>query len=115
MWHRRELRESVKKHFRGLDGWLTPTIARAPVPLSDFDDLGKGMKLTLAITRDAQPVNLLDLCSTSTPIRQLGPQLPVGAQVVCPGGGDANALSIALAIEDVDGSPPHPDLSGFLG
>jgi aspartyl-tRNA(Asn)/glutamyl-tRNA(Gln) amidotransferase subunit A len=44
----------------------------------------------------------------------LGAQLPVGLQVVCPGGGDADALSIALAIEDVVGSPPHPDLSGFL-
>ncbi|MCZ6636830.1 MAG: amidase [Alphaproteobacteria bacterium] len=112
---RRELCESVKEHFRGLDGWLTPTIARVTVPLSDFDDLEEGMKLTLAITQATQPVNLLALCSTSTPIQQLGAQLPVGLQVVCPGGGDADALSIALTIEDVVGSPPHPDLSGFLG
>ena len=106
--------DSVKERFRGLDGWLTPTIARVTVPLSDFDDLEEGMKLTLAITQATQPVNLLALCSTSTPIQQLGAQLPVGLQVVCPGGGDADALSIALAIEDVVGSPPHPDLSGFL-
>ncbi|TDI58264.1 MAG: amidase [Alphaproteobacteria bacterium] len=111
---RRELCDSVKERFRGLDGWLTPTIARVTVPLSDFDDLEEGMKLTLAITQATQPVNLLALCSTSTPIQQLGAQLPVGLQVVCPGGGDADALSIALAIEDVVGSPPHPDLSGFL-
>jgi aspartyl-tRNA(Asn)/glutamyl-tRNA(Gln) amidotransferase subunit A len=111
---RRELCDSVNERFRGLDGWLTPTIARVTVPLSDFDDLEEGMKLTLAITQATQPVNLLALCSTSTPIQQLGAQLPVGLQVVCPGGGDADALSIALAIEDVVGSPPHPDLSGFL-
>ena len=72
------------------------------------------MKLTLAVTQATQPINLLDLCATSTPIQTFGADLPVGLQVVCPGGRDADALSIALAIEDLIGAPPQPDLSAFV-
>ena len=114
-WWRLRLCESVKERFLGVDGWVTPTIARVAVPVSDFDDLKEGMKLTLAITRATQPVSLLDLCATSTPIQKFGAEFPVGLQVVCPRERDADALSIALAIEDVIGPPPRPDVSRFLG
>jgi aspartyl-tRNA(Asn)/glutamyl-tRNA(Gln) amidotransferase subunit A len=114
-WRRLQLCESATKRFRGLDGWVTPTIARAAMPVSDFDDLGEGMRLTLAITQATQPVNLLGLCATSTPIQTFGAEYPIGLQIVCPGGGDAEALAIALAIEDLIGPPPRPDVSGFLG
>ena len=114
-WWRLRLCESVNERFLGIHGWVTPTIARVAVPVSDFDDFKEGMKLTLAITQATQPVNLLDLCATSTPIQKFGPEFPVGLQVVCPRGRDADALSIALAIEDVIGPPPRPNVSGFLG
>jgi aspartyl-tRNA(Asn)/glutamyl-tRNA(Gln) amidotransferase subunit A len=112
--HRHRLRESVRQRFQGLDGWVTPTIARVAVPLSDFADPAAGMKLTLAITRATQPVNLLDLCATTTPVQHLGAELPVGLQVVCPGGRDGDALAIAVAVEELLGAPPRPDLSGFI-
>ncbi len=114
-WQRLRLCETVKQRFQGLDGWVTPTIARMAVPVTEFDDLAAGMKLTLAITRASQPVNLLGLCATTTPIQSYGAAYPVGLQVVCPGGRDADALAIALALEGLVGPPPRPDLSGFTG
>ena len=114
-WWRLQLCQSCKERFLGLDGWVTPTIARTAMPISEFDDLEEGMKLTLAITQATQPVNLLGLCATSTPIQKSGAELPMGLQVVCPGGHDADALSIALAIEDLIGPPPRPDVARFLG
>ncbi len=114
-WRRLRLCESVKARFSGLDGWVTPTAARVAVPIDDFDNVEAGMKLTLAITQATQPINLLDLCATSTPIQTFGANLPVGMQIACPGGRDADALSIAMAIEELTGLPPRPDLSGFIG
>jgi aspartyl-tRNA(Asn)/glutamyl-tRNA(Gln) amidotransferase subunit A len=114
-WRHLQLCQSCKERFLGLDGWVVPTIARTAMPISEFDDLEDGMKLTLAITQATQPVNLLGLCATSTPIQKSGAELPVGLQVVCPGGHDADALSIALAIEDLIGLPPRPDVAQFLG
>lgn len=113
MW-RMQLCQSAAKRLHGLGGWVTPTIARVAPAVSDFDNLDEGMKLTLAITQATQPVNLLGLCATTTPVQDFGAEFPVGLQIVCPGGADAEALAIALAIEDLIGPPPGPDLSGFL-
>ena len=38
----------------------------------------------------------------------------LGLQLMCPGRTEANALSVALALEDIVGAPPAPDLTAFL-
>ena len=113
-WWRVGLCQTIEARFRGLDGWVTPTIARVALPVTAFDDVDVGLKLTLAITRATQPVNLLGLTATSTPIQSFGSDLPVGLQVVCPAGEDSRALAIALAIEAVIGPPPRADVTAFL-
>jgi aspartyl-tRNA(Asn)/glutamyl-tRNA(Gln) amidotransferase subunit A len=113
-WRRQQLCAAAEARFEGLDGWVTPTAALAAVPVADFTDPAEAMRLTLAITQDTQPGNLLGLCATTTPIQMLGATLPVGLQVLCPANREARALAIALAIEDLVGPPPRPDLSGFL-
>ena len=54
------------------------------------------------------------LCGTSTPIHQLGSDLPVGPQVLCPAHHDAEAVSIGLALEGLIGVPQLPNLTEFL-
>ncbi len=113
-WWRQQLCAAAEARSEGLDGWITPTAAIASVPVADFTDPAEAMRLTLAITQDTQPGNLLGLCATTTPIQMLGSALPVGLQLLCPANHEARALAIALAIEDLVGPPPRPDLSGFL-
>ena len=111
---RRELCRSAAQRLQGFDGMVAPSAALLPPPVAEFADPAAGLQLALAITRNSQPGNLLDLCGTSTPIQGLGAPLPVGLQVLCPAGGDARALAIALTLEELLGPPPQPDLTAFL-
>ena len=110
---REELCRIAADRMKGLDGWVSPTAALVAPPVAQFDDHDVGLGLALTITQDTQPCNLFGQCGTSTPIQSYGSDLPVGLQIVCASGWDAKALSIALAMEEVVGMPPRPDLSGF--
>jgi aspartyl-tRNA(Asn)/glutamyl-tRNA(Gln) amidotransferase subunit A len=109
-----ELVQIGEAKMAGLDGWLTPTAAIRPVPVSDFDDMESGLRLAFSITQDSQPVNLFGQCGVSLPIHHLGSDLPVGLQIVCAPGEDRQLLAVACAVENLLGRPAAPDLSGFL-
>jgi aspartyl-tRNA(Asn)/glutamyl-tRNA(Gln) amidotransferase subunit A len=111
---RRELCRSAAQRLQGFDGVLAPSAAILPPPVADFADPAAALQLALAITRNSQPGNLLDLCGTSTPIHGPGAPLPVGLQVLCPAGRDAQALAVALTLETLLGPPLQPDLTDFL-
>ena len=111
---RYELWRIANQRMEGFDGWVTPTMAVVAPAVSDFDDLDKSMKLTLALTQDTQPGSLFGLCGISSNIQMYGSELPVGMQVLCPADNIAEALSIGLSIEQITGKPPLPDLSGFI-
>jgi aspartyl-tRNA(Asn)/glutamyl-tRNA(Gln) amidotransferase subunit A len=110
-----ELWKIAKERLNGLDGWVTPTMALVAPPVTGFDDLEKGIQLSLGITQDTQPANLFNLCGISMPIQMYGSELPVGLQVLCRNDHIAQALSIGLAIEQVTGVPPMADVTGFVG
>ena len=111
---RRALCRSAAARLQGFAGIVSPSAAILPPPVADFADPAAGLKLALAITQNSQPGNLLDLCGTSTPIQGPDAPLPVGLQILCPPGHDARALAIALALEQLLGPPPRPDLAAFL-
>lgn len=102
------------ERFRGLHGWVMPTATILPPDMTEFEDLKRGMQLTLGMTQNTQPGNYLGLCGITTPIHGLGAPLPVGLQILCPPGRDARAVSIARGIEKLIGPAPKPDLAGFL-
>lgn len=102
------------ERFRGLHGWITPTATILSPDMAEFDDVERGMRLTLGMTQNTQPGNYLGLCGITTPIHGLGAPLPVGLQVFCPAGRDARAVSIGRAIENLIGPAPKPDFAGFL-
>jgi aspartyl-tRNA(Asn)/glutamyl-tRNA(Gln) amidotransferase subunit A len=111
---RERLCQVAAEQLAGLDGWITPTIPIVAAKVSDFDDPKEGMRLTLAITQATQPGNYFGLCATTTPIQAYGSELPVAIQLLCPAFTEERALSMALAIEELVGVPPKPDLSAFL-
>jgi aspartyl-tRNA(Asn)/glutamyl-tRNA(Gln) amidotransferase subunit A len=108
------LKALAVRDMEGLDAWLTPTAALVPVALSDFADPARGLSLAGTITRNSQPMNLFGQCGTSTPIQMFGSPLPVALQITCRPFEERRALEIALAIENIVGRPPSPDLSAFL-
>ena len=111
---REKLAEAAAGWLEGLDGWITPTTAVGPAKVSAFEDPKEGMRLTLAITQDTQPGNYFGLCATTTPIQALGSPLPVALQLLCPADTEERALAMAMAIEELVGLPPKPDLSAYL-
>lgn len=102
------------ERFKGLHGWITATATILAPDMTEFEDVERGMRLTLGMTQNTQPGNYMGLCGTTTPIHGLGAPLPVGLQIVCPAGRDARAVSIARAIENLVGPPPRPDVTAFL-
>ena len=116
MWRRHELARLIKDRMGDFDGWVLPTAGMVAPPVADvegrdIDDLRAEMATRKTHRRMA--ANYFGLCATSTPIQTFGSDLPVGLQVMCPARAEDRALSIALTLEDLFGTPPRPDLGGF--
>ncbi len=112
IWRQRELVGIARERMRGLDAWVSPTVAALPAPIADFDDFEAGLAKAFSITRNTQPGNIFDQASVSLPVG--GAPLPVGLQLMCNPGEDAKVLAIALAVESAVGLSPRPDLAAFL-
>ncbi len=109
-----ELVASVSGRFADVDAWIAPTTPIVAQPVQSFGDIGKGLELTGLVTRNTQPGNLFGMCAATLPIHRFGSPLPVGLQLMCPGGSDARLLSIACAIETVVGPPELPNMNAFV-
>ncbi|MCG8508482.1 MAG: amidase [Rhodospirillales bacterium] len=106
----KRLSGKVRDRMRGLDGLLTPTTTLLAPTVADITDLESGLELEARLGLNTHPVSFFGLCSTTSPIQHLtGAPLPIGLQMVCPGGEDAKLMSLARAFEDLVGPPPVPD------
>ena len=114
IWRRRELIGIALERMRGLDAWVSPTVAALAAPVAAFYDFDAGLTMAFSITRNTQPGNVFDQCGFSLPINGTGSSLPVGLQLMCAPGEDAKANAIALAVENALGPSRRPDLAGFL-
>lgn len=110
---RSELRRIAEERFAGFDAWVSPTAAIQAPALAELEDPARAMQFTLGMTQNSQPANLMGLCATTTPIQPDG-MLPVGLQMTCRAGDDAQALSIALGIEGLVGAPKPARVEAFL-
>jgi aspartyl-tRNA(Asn)/glutamyl-tRNA(Gln) amidotransferase subunit A len=112
---RKKLAAGIQERFRNLDAWISPTAPVLPAPVNDLNDSRKAMELTPRMAQNSQPVNYLDLCAVTLPVQQFGSPLPVGLQIISPGGAENHLLSVALAVEEAIGQGVPPALDGFLG
>lgn len=108
-----ELRRLAHARMQGFDGWVTPTLGLVAPPVADFADTEQALEINVRIGRLTRPVNLFGFCATSTPIHQLGSDLPVGLQVMAPANAESSLLALVQAIESVVGAPSMPDLARF--
>ena len=109
----RELTKIAAETFVHVDAWVAPTVPMLPMPLADLQDDEKARRALLS-SRNTQPGNLYGLCACSLPIQQLSSSqsmLPVGFQLMMPSNSDAKLLGMALAIEEIIGQGPRPDMA----
>ena len=115
-WRRRELSEVASQSLGDLDGWVGPTKSRVPPPCPpQFTTVADARALIEMCAGPTRPASVFGLCATSQPVNQLGADLPVGLQVICANLAESRLMSIALAVEEVIGAPPRPNLAGFVG
>lgn len=88
------------------DHWLvTPTVAIAPPPLSELADPARYAPKNRLALRNTGCVSIIGACAISIPIGLDASGLPVGLQLVAPGGAEEQLLSVAQTIERRLGSP----------
>ena len=81
-----------------------PTAIISPPLVSDLDDLGRYVETNEAALRPTCSVSMLGLCAVTIPVGLDRAGMPVGLQLVAPGGQDEELLGAALAAETVLGT-----------
>jgi aspartyl-tRNA(Asn)/glutamyl-tRNA(Gln) amidotransferase subunit A len=116
LWRHQHLSQVVgQQMMAGLDGWVVPTSHLTAEPVSDLINTPVGLQYTADVGRNTWPASIYGNCATSSPLPVTNGSLPVGLQIVCAGSHEAGLLSIARALEELQGVPTVPDVSPFLG
>ena len=109
-----ELRGIAARRMQGFDGWVTPTRPTVPAPVLSRAEAEARAPTPPNTWPNTPAVSYFGLCASSTPVHALTGGLPVGLQLMCPGGADGRLLSIARTFEEIFGPPPRPELAAFL-
>ena len=104
----------MRERMRGLDAWVTPTVAVVPGPVADFNTVEKAAAWNRLNTQNTQPGNMFAQCGVSLPIHHLCGTLPVGLQLCCAPGEDAHLLEVARAVEEAVGRAQALDVRKFV-
>jgi aspartyl-tRNA(Asn)/glutamyl-tRNA(Gln) amidotransferase subunit A len=85
--------------FRHADVLALPTAIITPPPLAGLDDPERYGRVNAALLRPTSPASVLGLCAVTLPVGIDAAGMPVGLQLVAPGGQDEMVLAAALAAE----------------
>lgn len=99
--HRNRLVDSARQRMQGVDCWIAPTAPCLPQSVSSLSTVSKVAAWNALTTRNTRPVNLLDQCAISLPVRLSESRLPMGLQISSSGMCDDKLLSIALLMESL--------------
>jgi aspartyl-tRNA(Asn)/glutamyl-tRNA(Gln) amidotransferase subunit A len=100
---------AVQNRMAGFDAWLTPTVIDTACPVLALEKPEVGLAMAMALNRNTQPANYLDLCAVSIPLLTDDDDLPFGFQLMAARGQELELLATAIAIEDIlIGDPLRP-------
>ena len=110
----RKMANQADKLFEEADILVMPGNVMSPPPVADLTDLDRYGETNAAILRPTYPISVLGLTAISIPVGIDGNGMPIGLQLVAPGGQDEALLGVALAAERELGTasqslghPPH--------
>ena len=86
-----------------VDALLTPASPRVAAPVDGHSTVEAAAAWSRETLRFTRPGNLFGFCGVSLPIDHLTGSLPVGLQLLAPGGADAQLLAIAQTVEEALG------------
>ena len=89
--------------FGACDAIVGPTLPLTPPKMADVDVPEPHLVANFRAIQNTHPVSLLAMCAISVPVALDAADMPVGMQIVCPGGADETAIALAMAIERVLG------------
>lgn len=92
--------------FEAVDLLAWPTHLHPPPAVDELSDLDRYLAVNRRLLRPTCPANVLGLCALTLPVGRDGSGLPVGLQLVAPGGADERLLAAALQLESVLGARP---------
>ena len=100
----RPLRAQVGRVFRRADVVLAPTTAQPPLPVGAIDGLGGWAtdKVIVGACPYAWPWNVLGWPGVNVPAGLTADGLPLGAQLLGPGGSEPRLLALAAQLEAVE-------------
>jgi len=100
----RPLRAQVGRVFRRADVVLAPTTAQPPLPVGAIDGLSGWAtdKVIVGACPYAWPWNILGWPGVNVPAGLTADGLPLGAQLLGPGGSEARLLALAAQLESVE-------------
>ena len=85
--------------FTGFHAIVGPTLPMTPPKMSDLESPEIHFAANMQMVRNTNTVSLLKLCAVTMPVALDAAGMPVGLQIVCPGGHEETALAIAMAFE----------------
>ncbi len=97
--------------FADVDVLAWPTHLHAPPPVDDLTDLDRYLTVNRGLLRPTCPVNALGLCALTVPVGFDPRGLPVGLQLVAPGGADELVLAAGRRLEAVLQASPRSSTS----
>jgi aspartyl-tRNA(Asn)/glutamyl-tRNA(Gln) amidotransferase subunit A len=98
---RRRLVAASRRLFDGVDVLALPTAMVTPPPVAELEDMERYLATNAAALRPTCPVSMLALCAVTLPVGVDRCGMPIGLQLVAPGGQDELALAAALRVEQV--------------
>ena len=103
----RSLVNQAPKLFDEADILVLPGNVISPPHVADLADLDRYGEANAAILRPTYPISALGLTAISIPVGIDGNGMPIGLQLVAPGGQDEALLGVALAAEREFGTASH--------
>ena len=100
-----ELQTLARAYFADCDVLALPTLAVTPPTLEEIATPEGYQSATVAALRNCCIANLFGLCAVTLPVALDGAGMPVGLQLMAPGGNDAALISIVCAAEAILGTP----------